>query len=1146
MRFSCLSLERYGRFEDCELDFRPGSPDLHIIYGPNEAGKTTSLSAVSDLLFGFQTRSPYNFVFDYALLRVGAELQSDGQTLACRRKKGTSGTLLDANDAPIDEVALIAMLKGQTRETFQLSFSLDQQALRSGGKAIVEARDDLGRTLFAAGSGLTGVTDKLKALESEADAVWGPTAKGSRTFTQAQKQLTEAARTIRDEALKPKAWSDAKALADRTRAELEAVQGRRNSAQAELRAAERVRRLSPLARQREAQIAAIEAYEGTINLGRQREDAGARLIDEADAAVREQSALEQLRGDLAERRAKVACDTFALAEADEIDRLVAVAGAETKAASDLVTLQGEHESAKALVNRLRAEAAENADAVPERPVAGRLRELAKTYGELLAAGRQIAESREDIDARRSRANAQLAEAPGDSMSKVLIDAVDLARTLGADADARCENARRKADAAATDVTSALARLAPWTGEVADLLRLPIIDSRELDDAREALTDAAAEVRRMQDQARRSSEDADAAALAIAQMETGTAVSPEEIAGARKERDQLWQPLRQHILTGEKLDTPATVVDAFEASVAGVDERLDLRFALADALSRLSLLEQTRAKHELERTQAEKVCEEARGRESAILDRWATRLEEAGLPSLDPARFQTWQNDRARVEKAELELRELKAETDGAETRRDSARAALGIALGIADPGGALAPVLIMAERSRADMEGAEQQRRLVQSELEQVETDSASLNRRQQRLDSDIETNSKQWTEALSKASLRIDISTCNAVLDLLDDLRQATSSEAQLRRRIDGIERDARTHASAVAEVAGRLGLEPEETAACVRTLKERLANARAAATLADAIDEEDSRHASKAGEVEARLKVTEDSLASLLLETKSANRTELSAAIEKSQSMRIVREDIVDLERQIVDQGDGLSLADLVAAVAASDPELIAEQVSVLNSGIEELNNEADEAATAHGDARRAFAALEVETGSAVEAAADAAQAKSELEALAEHYILKRAEAVTLKWAIETYRERNQNPLLVRAGELFSTLTTGRYLALRVDADGSSPRLLGLRDDNRTVVEVDAMSEGTTDQLFLALRLAAVEQSVAAGITLPFLADDLFVNFDDERAEAGFRVLAEVAKSTQVLFFTHHPHLVAIAKSVVGKEMHSECTLQ
>ena len=76
--------------------------------------------------------------------------------------------------------------------------------------------------------------------------------------------------------------------------------------------------------------------------------------------------------------------------------------------------------------------------------------------------------------------------------------------------------------------------------------------------------------------------------------------------------------------------------------------------------------------------------------------------------------------------------------------------------------------------------------------------------------------------------------------------------------------------------------------------------------------------------------------------------------------------------------------------------------------------------------------------------------------------------------------------------------------------------------------------------------MRLAALEQSVAAGISLPFLADDLFVNFDNERAEAGFRVLTEVAKSTQVLFFTHHAHLVAIAKSVVGTELHSECALQ
>src|SRR3546814_23050 len=65
------------------------------------------------------------------------------------------------------------------------------------------------------------------------------------------------------------------------------------------------------------------------------------------------------------------------------------------------------------------------------------------------------------------------------------------------------------------------------------------------------------------------------------------------------------------------------------------------------------------------------------------------------------------------------------------------------------------------------------------------------------------------------------------------------------------------------------------------------------------------------------------------------------------------------------------------------------------------------------------------------------------------------------------------------------------------------------------------------------------------SACVRRPFLASDLFVNSDYELSEAGFRVLAELARSTQVLFFTHHPHLAAIARSVVGEDLHSECSL-
>lgn len=77
--------------------------------------------------------------------------------------------------------------------------------------------------------------------------------------------------------------------------------------------------------------------------------------------------------------------------------------------------------------------------------------------------------------------------------------------------------------------------------------------------------------------------------------------------------------------------------------------------------------------------------------------------------------------------------------------------------------------------------------------------------------------------------------------------------------------------------------------------------------------------------------------------------------------------------------------------------------------------------------------------------------------------------------------------------------------------------------------------MSEGTVDQLYLAVRIAALEQYLENAPGLPFVADDLFVNFDDERAEAGFRALGHLARKCQVIFLTHHEHLANIAQAAL-----------
>ena len=96
MRFQSLQLLKYGQFDGCELAFPPGDCDLQIIFGPNEAGKSTTLEAVGDLLFGFPHVTRYAFRFDRQLLRVGAVVEDAGGVFPIRRRKGNAQTLLGA------------------------------------------------------------------------------------------------------------------------------------------------------------------------------------------------------------------------------------------------------------------------------------------------------------------------------------------------------------------------------------------------------------------------------------------------------------------------------------------------------------------------------------------------------------------------------------------------------------------------------------------------------------------------------------------------------------------------------------------------------------------------------------------------------------------------------------------------------------------------------------------------------------------------------------------------------------------------------------------------------------------------------------------------------------------------------------------
>ena len=84
---------------------------------------------------------------------------------------------------------------------------------------------------------------------------------------------------------------------------------------------------------------------------------------------------------------------------------------------------------------------------------------------------------------------------------------------------------------------------------------------------------------------------------------------------------------------------------------------------------------------------------------------------------------------------------------------------------------------------------------------------------------------------------------------------------------------------------------------------------------------------------------------------------------------------------------------------------------------------------------------------------------------------------------------------------------------------------------------VGVEALSEGTRDQLYLALRLGSIEGQTGAG-SLPIVCDDLLITADDARSAALLKVLAAAAEHSQVIVFSHHAHLIDIANRTLGAD--------
>ena len=188
-----------------------------------------------------------------------------------------------------------------------------------------------------------------------------------------------------------------------------------------------------------------------------------------------------------------------------------------------------------------------------------------------------------------------------------------------------------------------------------------------------------------------------------------------------------------------------------------------------------------------------------------------------------------------------------------------------------------------------------------------------------------------------------------------------------------------------------------------------------------------------------------------------------------------------------------------------------------------LKEIDGEVDQAVLKEKEGRDALKAF-VDEAEVNRAIVERESATAEMHAALERYLELSLASDLLGEAMAEVRAEQQDPLIARAGVLFAAMTEGEFVGIETDVDEKGAPVVKGKRANGETESVAKMSDGTRDQLFLAFRLASLESYGESAEPLPFIADDILVHFDDDRAQGDARsVSPSFGKRNQVLLFTH-----------------------
>lgn len=1159
MRLARLDLTRYGHFTDFSLDFgsgQSGKPDFHIVYGPNEAGKSTLRNAFLDFLFGIEKQSGYNFQHPYASMQIGGLLEIGGVAHDLARVKKDRNDLLDGTGQPVSDALLASALGSIDRAGYQTMFSLDDDSLQDGGETILRSEGDLGRLLFSASSGLSEFGDVVDAAQAEAQEFYRPRARNTALNKAVRdlKDLKEAAARIdvqaSDYAVLVVAEATARDRHEQGVGDLDVAR----------KTFERLRRLTDALRPWRELRQLRSDMEPLVDLP----DLPPGWLSEAQELSRNEAAfdvaIKTAEKNLAELEAEIAgidVDHDVLAIEERFARLAETdLRARHVAANDIANRQRDLDAVERdlrdLVQRLgRDPEVEPASLLVSAEKTGDLHDLLDRRPTLESA---LNASVEEVEKARERVRAATAklEAFGERPDMSRLDAV-LETVREAGHEKSIKNLERTRKGLRQDFDDAFSAIAPWSGDGEALLRLSCLDPERIgrwDAALDRLRQEEIDLER--ERADRADErDRALTEIDLARQNAGGA-DDEAAEASLEQRKRAWSDHRSGLSdlgeTPEKPDLEAILqsADRFETRMTDHDAVALARFQQASDIARMRQAQADLARVETAIAGLARRTDELLARRAALQDEIGPALTAMGLPQdSEPGSVRSWMTRRDAALSRRRALGE--AESDLQTARDHAGRDGILLFETMRSTGLEIEPdqpIEYMLAVARQASERAREVASSISAARGLSDEAAANLTERQlanKRAEDRFGDWSRDWAIALDGTWLADRNGSVSGIREILSSLGAITAKlerRNDLRHRIEAMAGDRRTFESAVETLAGEVG-EPyssDRVLSVADGLNLRLSEAR---TLLARKTEKQKEYRAE-GEALQDAGEKADLIASrfrIMCERfPSDDFGELLQALDKARQKAELAAQIVNRERDLTETLGVDSVEDAETLLADNADDAALDELRVERANAEQTCRDMEtHVSTLFYDLKTAETALASVDGDAAVARLEEERRTLllEIEEQAVHHLNLSIGALVAENALRAYRDKHRTSMMERAASAFSAITAGAFSSLAAVLDKNSEVLVGLRGDGSSMMAT-SMSKGTRFQLYLALRIAGYAEFAQHRMAFPFFADDIMETFDDARSAETFQLLAMMPG--QVIYLTHHQHLCDIARKVAG----------